>query len=128
MQQDPYSNQHYSNPQQYSPWSQEHTAGPVPVSAGSHLSYPPNNNWQHTGSTFIPNDSNMDNNEVIDMSDPVDPGTGRIQMFCPTNPRVSVARLTQRNKNKHRRLFDGQSGALKASNNPAGNSLLQDLQ
>ena len=36
-------------------------------------------------------------------------------MFCPTNARASVARLTQRNKNKHRRLFDGGEGALKVS-------------
>ena len=38
---------------------------------------------------------------------------GRIQMSCPTNARASVARLTQRNKNKHRRLFDGGEGSLK---------------
>ncbi|GAX73964.1 hypothetical protein CEUSTIGMA_g1414.t1 [Chlamydomonas eustigma] len=42
-----------------------------------------------------------------------DAGSGRIQMFCPTNTRVSVARMAQRNKNKHRRLFDGGEGSLK---------------
>ena len=35
--------------------------------------------------------------------------SGRIQMACPTAPRASVARLSQRNKNKHRRLFDGEA-------------------
>jgi hypothetical protein len=40
-------------------------------------------------------------------------GTGRIQMSCPTLPRASVARNTVRQGNKHRRLFDGQAGALK---------------
>lgn len=54
--------------------------------------------------------------DVVDLSadpDGAGAGSGRIQMSCPTNPRASVARLSQRNKNKHRRLFDGQSGALK---------------
>ncbi|KAG1656826.1 hypothetical protein FOA52_008460 [Chlamydomonas sp. UWO 241] len=43
----------------------------------------------------------------------VDPFSGRIHMSCPTMPRASVARKsTARKADKHRRLFDGASGAL----------------
>jgi len=38
---------------------------------------------------------------AVPPSAPQDAFGGRIQMFCPTNARASVARLTQRNKNKH---------------------------